>query len=138
MSRMLKHGVRIRRQVFNPPTIRVLLTQIAVATMDWVLAGVIPYVLLSHRSDLSYFSFLSVFLFAQILQIVSHVPGGVGVFEGSVLVLLKSEIPSSVLLASLLVYRFIYTLVPLLIAAPLFFIFEWRHSRSGLGKRLSR
>lgn len=92
------------------------------------LVGVIPYVLLpSGDYPLSYFSFLSVFLVAQLVQIVSHVPGGIGVFEGTILLLLRSDLPSSTILVSLLVYRVIYTLLPFSVAAPAFLIFEAKH-----------
>ena len=56
---------------------------------------------------------LGLFLFAQLSGLVSQVPGGLGVFETVIVLLLSSRIPVSNILASLLVYRFF-----LLLASP--------------------
>lgn len=131
--RFFKDGITLKGTHFRPPPGRILITQIIVATADWALIGLIPYVLLHAQipagAHLSYISFLSVFLMAQILQILSHVPGGIGVFEGTILFLLKADIPSPAILTSLLVYRVIYTVIPLVAAAPIFLGFEMRRKR---------
>ena len=46
----------------------------------------------------------------------SHVPGGVGVFEGLLIVLLKPYLSSGELLPALLVYRAVYYLLPFVVA----------------------
>src|SRR5262249_22184028 len=53
---------------------------------------------------------------AILLGLVSHVPGGVGIFEGSMVVLLRPYADSTVLLPALVVFRFVYYLLPLGIA----------------------
>ncbi len=64
------------------------------------------------------FQFLGVFIFAQIVALISHVPGGLGVFE-SMILLLVPVIPADQLLSSMLIYRGIYYLSPLALAALL-------------------
>ena len=59
---------------------------------------------------------LGAFLAAQILGLASHVPGGVGVFEGLMVLLLKPYLTSAQLLPALVVYRAVYYLLPLSIA----------------------
>jgi uncharacterized membrane protein YbhN (UPF0104 family) len=52
-----------------------------------------------------------------LIGLTSHVPGGVGVFEGLMVLLLKPFIASTALLPALIVYRAVYYLLPLSIAA---------------------
>ena len=67
-------------------------------------------------SGLSFLPFLGAFLIAILLGMASHVPGGVGVFEGLMLLLLKPYLTSGQLLPALVVYRAVYYLVPLGVA----------------------
>ena len=53
---------------------------------------------------------------AILLGMVSHVPGGVGVFEGLMVLLLKPYLPSAALLPALVVFRAVYYLLPLSLA----------------------
>ena len=63
---------------------------------------------------------LAAFVLAQTLGWISLVPGGLGVFEGAMLVLLGSAPGSpSALLAGLLLFRVVYYFVPFLLAARL-------------------
>ena len=55
--------------------------------------------------------------------IVSHVPAGLGVIE-SVLLLLLPDVPPEQLLASVLMYRVIFEIIPLLIALAVWGSFE--------------
>jgi len=80
--------------------------------MDWTLAATVLYVLLP-KSDLSFLGLLAAFLAAQLLGLASHVPGGVGVFEGLMVLLLKPFLSSAQLLPALVVYRVIYYVFPL-------------------------
>ncbi len=57
--------------------------QLAVAAADFLIASGVLFVLLPSEIDVSYFQFLSVFLLATIAVVLSHVPGGVGVFDWS-------------------------------------------------------
>ena len=47
---------------------------------------------------------------------VSHVPGGLGVFEGLMVVLLRPWLPAVTLLPVFVVYRVVYYLLPLVLA----------------------
>jgi phosphatidylglycerol lysyltransferase len=72
--------------------------------------------LLPGDVTLTYPAFLTVYVLAIVTGIASHVPGGLGVFEGLLLLALP-EIPKDGLLAAVLMYRLIYYLLPLLVAA---------------------
>jgi phosphatidylglycerol lysyltransferase len=111
-----KKPFKIRYWEFPVPSFRIFLVQIAVASLDWALAGSILYVLLPSTSELSYLGFLGIYLLAQTAGLVSQVPGGLGVFETVILLLLTPYLPASAVFGSLLAYRGIYYLLPLGIA----------------------
>ena len=119
-----KRPLRIRGWEFSLPSVRLSLYQITVASLDWSLAGAVLYVLLPASTILSYPAFLSIFLLAQIVGILSQIPGGLGIFETMVLTLLRPILPIHTILGSLLVYRAIYYLLPLLIATMLLGVHE--------------
>ena len=86
--------------------------QLGVSTLDWVLAGAVLYVLLPGGHGLGFLVFLGAFLLAQLAGLVSHVPGGLGVVESVLVLLLKSYVGTTELLAALIVYRGVYYLLP--------------------------
>jgi hypothetical protein len=86
-----------------------------VSTVDWALAAAVLYALLPPGA-IAFHAVLSAFLAAQILGLVSHVPGGLGVFESAMVVLLRTDLSASVLLPALVLYRLIYYVAPLALA----------------------
>ena len=72
--------------------------------------------MLLPASDASFLTVLGAFLAAQLLGLASHVPGGVGVFEGLMVLLLKPFLSSAQLIPALVVYRAVYYLMPLSVA----------------------
>jgi phosphatidylglycerol lysyltransferase len=111
-----KRPLKLRNWEFPLPSFRIFFAQIAVASLDWALAGTILYILLPSSAELSYFGFLSIYLLAQAAGLVSQVPGGLGVFETVILLLLTPYFPASAVFGSLLAYRGIYYLLPFAIA----------------------
>ena len=107
--------IRISRYELPLPSPRLALTQLVVSACDWVLAGAVLYVLLPDGAP-PLLSFLGAFLLAQLLGLASHVPGGVGVFEGLMILLLTPYLPSEALLPPLIVYRAVYYVLPLAVA----------------------
>ncbi len=114
-----KRPLKFRDWEFALPSSRLVISQLAVALLDWTLAGMVLYVLLPHSFSLSWSGFLGVFLLAQLAGLASQLPGGLGVFETVVVLLLSPKVPSSQVMGSLLVYRGIYYIFPLLTAVLL-------------------
>ena len=100
------------------PSIPLTLTQLLVGTVDWALAGWVLFVLLPEQVEFSFVQFLGIFVLAQIVALISHVPGGLGVFE-SMMLLSAPDIPADQLLSSMIIYRGIYYLSPLALAVLL-------------------
>lgn len=109
--------VRVGDWDLSLPTGRLALAQLAVASADWALAAGVLYSLLPASAP-SYPAFLGMFLLAQVAGVASQVPGGLGVFEGALLLLLQ-PLPAGTVLAALLAYRGVYYLLPLSLAALL-------------------
>lgn len=110
--RMLGWHVRL-------PGLRMSALQIVVCAVDLVLAGSVLYALLPPAAHVPYFGFIGIFLVANVLGHVSQVPGGLGVFESTMIVLLRGELPTSTMVGALLLYRVIYHLLPLLLGMVL-------------------
>jgi phosphatidylglycerol lysyltransferase len=83
--------------------------------------------------DAGFASFLVVFAVATVLGVISHVPGGVGVFE-TTLILAQPEIPHADMLVSLILFRLVYYVIPFAIACLMFGAYEVRQRQQGVGK----
>lgn len=114
-----KRPVVIAGVTFDPPGLVLTLQQVVVATVDWVLAGLVLWLLLPTQTGLTFVALLGMFALAQAIGLVSHVPGGLGVFDSVMVVLLASYVSAPMALASLVVYRVVYYLLPFMIAALL-------------------
>ncbi|MCH9697884.1 MAG: bifunctional lysylphosphatidylglycerol flippase/synthetase MprF [Gammaproteobacteria bacterium] len=106
------------------PASLTILKQITLGTTNLCLVALLIYVLLPSGIDLSYLGFLGVFAIALIAGSASNVPGGIGVFE-SVILLGLPQISPAALLASILMFRMIYYLTPLIIAS---IVFTWHEA----------
>lgn len=96
------------------PSVRVALAQLTIGAVDNAVAAGIIWVLLPAGS-VGYFTFVAAYAPSVVVGLISHVPGGVGVFEGSVSTLLKGLEPAA-LAAAFLGYRLFFFLLPLVIA----------------------
>ncbi|MBI5057422.1 MAG: bifunctional lysylphosphatidylglycerol flippase/synthetase MprF [Nitrospirae bacterium] len=117
---------------FPLPALRISLMQITIAFLDWALAGSVLYALLPSGADISLMKFTGIFLLAQTAGLVSQVPGGLGVFETVVIVLLSKDMPASGIFSALLAYRAIYYLIPLCAAAVMLGAREVFEKREGV------
>lgn len=111
----IEHGggiVRWRRWELPVPPPTLAFAQVALGLLDWSVAGLVAYVLLPSGHQLSPLAFLGVFALAQFAGVISHVPGGLGVFESVMLLALRGSAPPQALLGALLAYRTIYYLLP--------------------------
>jgi phosphatidylglycerol lysyltransferase len=115
-SVLKKKPFEFRNWKFRLPSASMLFAQLALASMDWLLAAGILYVMLPSLSGLSFVKYLGIYLLAQTAGLVSQVPGGLGVFETVFLLLLSNTIARPKILAALLLYRALYYLFPLLLA----------------------
>ncbi len=111
----LRRPLRIGSWEASLPELPFAAGQAVLASLDWAAAGSVLYVLLPASGRPPWLEFLGIFLFAQIAGVLSQVPGGLGVFETVVVVLLGDWVAPSAVAGSLLVYRAFYYLLPLIL-----------------------
>ncbi|MCX7012145.1 MAG: bifunctional lysylphosphatidylglycerol flippase/synthetase MprF [Candidatus Sumerlaeota bacterium] len=118
------------------PSFRLSLAQAAVASADLATAGLVLFVLLPKTNGLSYPAFLGAYVLSILAGLISQVPGGLGVFESSMVVFLGARMPSSSVFGALLVYRLIYYVAPFAIAVAALGAVELKARRKGV-KRIA-
>jgi phosphatidylglycerol lysyltransferase len=132
--------LRIRSLELSLPPASIALGQLLVSAVDWALAGAVFYVLLPPHAA-PFVTVLGAFLAAQIVALASHVPGGVGVFEGLIVLFLGPSIDSAQLVPALLVYRLVYYVCPLALALAGLAVHELHRQRAwlrGVAARVGR
>ena len=107
-----KAPLRLGRFEVPVPTARLAAGQFVLSILDWGLAAAVLQALLPPGA-VPFGELLGAFLAAQIVGLVSHVPGGLGVFETLMVLGLKPYLPATSVLTALVLYRAIYYLLPL-------------------------
>jgi phosphatidylglycerol lysyltransferase len=125
-------SITIGRRSVAIPAPGLSLAQLAISSLDWLLAGSVLAVLLPPVPGFSLPFFFSIFFLAQVAGLVSQVPGGLGVFETVFLLLLPPGFAAPQAVGALLVYRGVYYLLPLMIASAMLGVYELARARSQL------
>lgn len=107
------------------PNLRRSAVMTLIAALDLAAASAALYVLLPAPDPAAYPAFFLGYALAIIAALISHVPGGLGVFETVVIATVPGD--KAQLLAALLAYRVIYYLLPLLVAA---FLLAWHEGKT--------
>ena len=133
VTRMRRRG---RAVVFNlkMPGPMLTLGQTTLGVIDVCAAAGALYVLLPRGHGVAFVPFAALYSLAAMLGIASHSPGGLGVFEATMIKGVGGS--SDQLLASLLLFRVIYYLLPFLLALALLGAHEaarhWRSLREAM------
>jgi phosphatidylglycerol lysyltransferase len=119
--------LRFRHFEIPVPKPKVAFAQIGVSCVDMLFACSVLFVLLPREASISFFAFAGVYLIALAAGAISNVPGGIGVFE-FVLILLLPAVPKDRLLGALVAYRAVYFFAPFGLALVLLGAHEvWIH-----------
>ena len=129
----IRAPIEIRGWQLRMPRPTLALAQVALGLIDLAVASAILWVLLPNEANVTYIAFLGAYAAAVTATILSHVPGGIGVFE-TIIILAIPQVPASSLLSSMLVYRATYYLVPLAVAALMFGAKELEARRGSLAR----
>ncbi|EJM47796.1 bifunctional lysylphosphatidylglycerol flippase/synthetase MprF [Pseudomonas sp. GM48] len=114
--------VKVGRRTLRLPGLRLTFLQLIITALDVAAAATVLYLLLPETPPFG--AFLLVYLLALAAGVLSHVPGGVGVFEAILLAAFSDTLGAAPLAAALLLYRLIYVVLPLLVACLLLLINE--------------
>jgi len=120
-----KTPFHIRGQGLRLPSVGPALGQVVISSMTRLLAAGVLYVLLPRGVSPALLAFLTAFLVAQAVGSLSYVPGGLGVFETAFILLLAHAVKTSDVLGALVLYRLLYYLLPLGMAAMLLLLYEY-------------
>lgn len=107
-----REPIVIRGFEISIPRPALVLGQFVLSVADWLLAAAVLYALLPSGGP-GFGVLLGVFLAGQVLGLISHVPGGLGVFEGVMVLSLAPFFEPGEILSSLVLYRVVYYLIPL-------------------------
>jgi phosphatidylglycerol lysyltransferase len=126
--------VRVFKYDIDLPGPRMAMAQTTLATVDVAATAAIFYALLPTAEGLTFLRFLGIYLAAYSAGIAAHVPGGLGVFDGAIMLGLQPYMPAAEVVGALLVFRLYYYIVPLFVAGFLFAGFEVGQRRGVLGR----
>ena len=93
------------------PSARLTLLQILIGVVDLGFCALAMYLLMPAQPGIDFISLAVVFILATLLGFASHAPGSLGVFDAAMLVALP-QFGREQLLATLLVFRILYFLIP--------------------------
>ncbi|CRI58626.1 bifunctional lysylphosphatidylglycerol flippase/synthetase MprF [Pseudomonas sp. CCOS 191] len=116
--------VQFGRRTLRLPGARLTALQLLITALDVAAAATVLYLLLPEAPPFG--AFVLVYLLALAAGVLSHVPGGVGVFEAILLAAFANQLGAAPLAAALLLYRLIYVVMPLLVACVLLLANEAR------------
>ena len=120
-----KKQIVIKEIEFDTPSPQMALAQMFIGSADILMASLVLYFIMESYIDIPFFTFIGVFITAQLLGIYSQVPGGLGVFEVVFTNLLPEDLNQATLFAILILYRIIYYLLPLIISGIVLIIYEF-------------
>ncbi|HEV2672963.1 MAG TPA: bifunctional lysylphosphatidylglycerol flippase/synthetase MprF [Aliidongia sp.] len=116
--------IRFGQWIIEIPGAGLTLAQILLTAIDLAGAAAALWLLLPADGRVDFATFSAIYAAATALGVLSHVPGGIGVFEAVVVFSLGSRVSPSLAAAALLAYRAVYFLLPLMLAGVLLAAYE--------------
>lgn len=113
---------KVYRWWFEMPLPHLAAAQIAIGTINFAFVAACLHAVVSASGDVGYIQVLAAFIIANTITIITHAPGGLGVIETVVLLLLRRP----ELIGAVLVFRIVYYLLPLCLGSLLFATVEAR------------
>ncbi len=112
----LRGSVKLWRWTMEMPHWRLALGQIAVGTMNFACVAACLHQLLRAYGDVGYFNVATAYVTGNVVTLISHVPGGLGVLEATVMHLIGEQKAIGALIA----FRVIYFFIPLALGLAIF------------------
>ena len=127
LSAVLRQPLVIRGWRLEMPPFRLALAQVLLGPLNFACVAACLAAAVTAASGATYLDVATAYVTGNVLALLSHVPGGLGVIEGVVMYLL----PENGLIGPLILFRVIYFFVPLAIGLIAFVITELVFRRSG-------
>lgn len=129
-----KREIKIQQYQFRIPEPKIAFQQLSISSFDYLLSGCIIYFLLPSNPQLTPLHVLVFFALAQLVGLISTVPGGLGVFETLMLFMLEPYFSTVEIIRPLLLFRAIYYFVPFLFGFLALIIHEYKERKDFLKK----
>ncbi|UCE31013.1 MAG: acetolactate synthase small subunit [Burkholderiales bacterium] len=124
--------IRLKDWSIASPGLGMTLAQFALGAIDIGFAAGALYLVLPPDVGIGFAGFVGIYVAAMSIGLLSHAPGGLGIFEAVMLLALPGAGQAG-LFGALLVYRCLYYLLPLALAAVLLSWHELHLRRAALG-----
>lgn len=108
-------SLELRGRRIEMPRVGLAAAQVAVGTANFAFVAAALHQAVLSLAEVPYLEAATVYVSANVATLVTHAPGGLGVIESVVLYLL----PQADLIGAVLVFRFVYFLLPLMLGASL-------------------
>lgn len=112
--------VKVWRWQITFPSSAMAIMQTVVATLEVAATAAIAYTFLPAAPGLDYGTFLAIYIAAYTAGLVASVPGGLGVFDGAMMLALGPYVPATRIVTAILIFRLFYYIVPLFVAGIMF------------------
>jgi uncharacterized membrane protein YbhN (UPF0104 family) len=128
VSAVWRKPIRIGGREWRLPGFWMSVAQLSVAALDYLIAAACFWALFPAHLGVRYTDILGIYLLANVAGVLAHAPGGAGVFEAVVVKIAPVE-QQPAFVAACVVFRVLYNWLPLLVAGPLYVMFERRIRR---------
>ncbi|AQU88291.1 transporter [Komagataeibacter nataicola] len=112
--------IRIWRWQVTFPSAGMAVMQTLVAALEVAATAAIAYTFLPVAPGLDYGTFLAIYIASYTAGLVASVPGGLGVFDGTMMLALGAYVPATRIVTAILIFRLFYYIVPLFVAGIMF------------------
>jgi uncharacterized membrane protein YbhN (UPF0104 family) len=109
LAAMRCRPLKIYHWSFEVPSLHLAIAQVVIGSCNFAFVAACLHQVLAAVADVPYLGVASIYVIANTTVLISHVPGGLGVIESVVMYFL----PQADVIGPLVVFRFVYFLVPL-------------------------
>lgn len=120
LAAFIRGRLQLWQWSFEMPSLGLAAGQILAGTVNYIFVSACLYQGMAAVSDVAFLAVTAAFVIAIATALVTHVPGGLGVIEGVVLLLLSQ----AQIIGALVMFRAAYFLLPLTIGGTLFLLIE--------------
>lgn len=113
-------ALHFRGHQLEMPRLRMALAQAVIGTVNFAFVAAALHQAVQSVADVPYLQVAAVYVSANVATLITHAPGGLGVIESVVVFLL----PHDSMIGAVLVFRFVYYLLPLALGGTVFMVSE--------------
>jgi hypothetical protein len=115
LAAFVRAPLNFRDWSFTMPKLHLAVGQVIVGTVNFAFVAASLHQMLSAFVETNYLKVAAASITANIASIISHVPGGLGVLEATIVHIL----PGAQSIAAVIAFRVVYYFIPLFIGVPL-------------------